>query len=115
METVTLGVASREAVNNRFLDAFEGTEQGPQITFESAELLFRILTQRRWNIISSITGTGPLSIPEIARRVGRDVPAVDRDVRALFNAGIVELTDDGSIIFRYAAVRVDFVLTAPRN
>jgi len=38
METVTLGVASREAVNDRFLDAFEGTEQGSDIKFESAEL-----------------------------------------------------------------------------
>jgi len=115
METVTLGVASREAVNNRLLDAFEGTDQGPQVTFESAELLFRILTQRRCNIISSITGTGPVSVPEIARRVRRDVQAVDRDMRALFIAGIVELTNDGSIIFRYAAVRVDFVLTTMRN
>ena len=62
METVTLGVASREAVNNRFLNAFEGTEQASHITFESVELLFRILTQRCWNIIGSITGTGPVSI-----------------------------------------------------
>jgi hypothetical protein len=40
METVTLGVASRKAVNNRFLNAFEGTEQASHITFESVELLF---------------------------------------------------------------------------
>ena len=52
METVTLGVASREAVNHRFLDAFVGTAQGPHITFESAELLFQVLTQRRWNIVA---------------------------------------------------------------
>ncbi len=115
METVTLGVASREAVKNRFLNAFEVTAQGPHITFESAELLFRILTQRRWNIVSSITGKGPVSNAEIARRGRRDVQAVDRDVRALFNAGIVELTNDGSIVFPYAAVHVDFVLTGPRN
>jgi predicted transcriptional regulator len=115
METVTLGVASREAVNHRFLDAFAGTAQGPHITFESAELLFQVLTQRRWNIVSSMTGTGPVSIPEIARRGRRDVKPVDRDVRALLNAGIVAPTVDGSIVFPYAAVHVDFVLTAPRN
>ncbi|MGX7004899.1 HVO_A0114 family putative DNA-binding protein [Caballeronia sp. KNU42] len=115
METVTLGVASREAVNNRFLDAFAGTAQGPHITFESAELLFQVLTQRRWNIVSSITAAGPVSIPEIARRVRRDVKAVDRDVRALLNAGIVAPTADGAIVIPYAAVRVDFVLTATRN
>ena len=62
-----------------------------------------------------MTGAGPVSIPEIARRVRRGVKAVDRDVRALLNAGIVEPTADGSIVFPYAAVRVDFVLTAPRN
>jgi predicted transcriptional regulator len=115
METVTLGVASREAVNNRFLDAFEGMEQGPQITFESAELLFRILTQPRRNIISSITGTGPVSIPEIARCVRCDIQAVDRMcVRCSTPASWSQLTTL-SIVFRYAAVRVDFMLTAPHN
>lgn len=115
METVTLGVASREAINNRFVNAFEGAAQRLRITFDSAELLFQVVTQRRWNFVSSMTGAGPVSISEIARRVRREIKTVDRDVRVLLNAGILSPTADGLIVFPYAAVHVDFVLTAPRN
>ena len=112
MKTVTLGVASRETVNKRFLAAFEGKAQGAYITFESPELLFQTLTQMRWNIIKASTGTGPLSIREIARRVGRDVKAVHRDVHALLDAGVIERNAEGAIVFPYEAVHVDFMLQA---
>ena len=112
MKTVTLGVASREAVNKRLLAAFEGKAQGATITFESPELLFQTLTQMRWNIIKAITGAGPLSIREIARRVERDVKAVHRDVHALLDAGVIERNAEGAIAFPYEAVHVDFVLQA---
>ena len=112
MKTVTLGVASRETVNKRFSAAFEGKAQGAYITFESPELLFQTLTQMRWNIIKAITATGPLSIREIARRVGRDVKAVHRDVHALLDAGVIERNAEGAIVFPYEAVHVDFMLQA---
>lgn len=70
METVTLGVASREAINNRFLNAFEGAAQRPHITFDSAELLFQVLTQRRWNIVSSMTGQGLYRSPRLRDACG---------------------------------------------
>jgi predicted transcriptional regulator len=112
MKTVTLGVASRDAVTARFLDAIKGKAQGAYITFASPEQLFQTLTQLRWNIIQSITGLGPVSIREISRRVGRDVKSVHRDVHALLNAGVLERTDNGAIVFPYDAVHVDFMLKA---
>jgi predicted transcriptional regulator len=112
MNTVTLGVASRETVTKRFLAAFENKQQGSYITFESPEMLFQTLTQLRWNLIKTITGAGPLSIREIARRVDRDVKAVHRDVHALLQSGVVERTDEGAIVFPYDAVHVDFMLQA---
>jgi predicted transcriptional regulator len=112
MTTVTLGVASRDAVTARFLAAMSGQEQGAFISFESPELLFQTMTQLRWNIIKAITGAGPLAIREIARRVGRDVKAVHRDVHALLAAGVVERNEDGMIEFPYSAIHVDFMLEA---
>ena len=114
MNTVTLSVASREAATRRFLAACE-TEHPPQgahITFESPDLLFKTLTQLRWNLIKTITGAGPLSIREIARRVNRDVKAVHRDVHALLDAGVLERSAEGAIVFPYDAVHVDFMLRA---
>ena len=52
-----------------------------------------------------------MTIREAARRVGRDVKAVHGDVRALLDAGILDRTADGRVVFPYDAVHVDFTLT----
>ena len=112
MKTVTLGIAPRDAVSTRFLAAMNGKAQGAYITFESPAVLFQTLTQMRWNIMRVITGAGPLSIREIARRVDRDVKAVHRDIHALLDVGVLERTKNGAIEFPYEAVHVDFMLKA---
>ena len=112
MNEVTLSVASREDVTNRALLAFNGKAQGSHITFASVELLWRTLTAKRWELLKAMTGHGPMSIREAGRRVGRDVKAVHTDVHALLNAGVIERTDDGRILFPFDAVHVDFVLSA---
>ncbi|CAA7621876.1 conserved hypothetical protein [Candidatus Terasakiella magnetica] len=111
MKTVTLSIASREDVSRRALAAFEGEAQGDHISFTSIELLWQTLTQKRWELLKAMTGQGALSIREAARRVGRDVKAVHRDVHILLDAGILERFDDGRIVFAYDAVHVDFTLT----
>lgn len=109
MTTVTLSVASREDVNARARAAFRGEAQGAHISFASADLLWRTLTKKRWDILQAMTGQGELSIREVARRVGRDVKAVHGDVTALINAGVIERTATG-VVFGHDAVHVDFVL-----
>jgi len=110
MNTVTLSVASREDVTRRSLAAFEGEAQGAHISFASAELLWKTLTRKRWELLRAMTGQGAMSIREAARRVGRDVKAVHADVHALLNAGVLDRAD-GGIEFPYDAVHVDFTLT----
>ncbi len=112
MNQVTLSVASREDVTRRALSAFEGKREGAHITFASVELLWRTLTAKRWELLKAMTGQGPMSIREAARRVGRDVKAVHGDVQALLAAGVLDRTEDGRIAFPFDAVRVDFVLNA---
>ena len=110
--TVTLCVASREDVTARALAAFGGHEQDERISFASAELLWRVLTEKRWAILRAMAGQGGLSIREVARRVERDVKAVHRDVLALLDAGVLDRTDEGRVVFPYNAVHVDFMLEA---
>jgi predicted transcriptional regulator len=112
MNQVTLSVASREDVTRRAVAAFEGRRQGAHITFASVELLWRTLTAKRWELLKAMTGQGPMSIREAARRVSRDVKAVHGDVHALLAAGVLDRTDDGRVVFPFDAVRVDFVLDA---
>jgi predicted transcriptional regulator len=53
-----------------------------------------------------------MSIREAARRAGRDVKAIHGDVTALLNAGVLDRTDDGRIVFPFEAVKVEFLLQA---
>jgi predicted transcriptional regulator len=110
MRTVTLDVSSREAANRRVLRAFEGEPQGDIISFESPALLFKVLSGKRWEVLNLMTGSGPMTIRELARRLGRDVKAVHGDVRALLNAGILQKTESGQIVFPFEALHVDFML-----
>jgi predicted transcriptional regulator len=111
MKVVTLQVASLDEVKQRAQDAFRGRKQGARITFASPELLFKLLTAKRWELIRTMTGAGPLTIREAARRVNRDVKAVHGDVHALLKAGVLQKTD-GRIVFPFDAVRVDMTLRA---
>lgn len=110
MNTVTLSVASRDAVTQRALAVFGGRAQGSHISFASPELLWQTLTRKRWELLQAMTGQGAMSIREAARRVGRDVKAVHGDVQVLLNAGVIDRTEEG-ILFSYDAVHVDFMLT----
>lgn len=112
MRTVTLVISSRERVNRRFLRAVEGERQEAVISFESPALLFKVLTGKRWELLKLMTGAGPMTIHEVARRLRRDVKAVHTDVHALLNAGILQKTDNGRVEFPFDAVHVDFVLKA---
>jgi predicted transcriptional regulator len=111
MTTVILGLDSGADLRGRFLAAAHGEPQGAFIGFASAELLWRVLTARRWEILRVMTGAGPLSIREVARRAGRDVKAVHGDVSALLAAGLLD-RDGRAVVFPYDAVRVDFTLAA---
>jgi len=112
MKTVTLQVAKLDEVKRRTRDAFRGRKQGSRISFATPELLFRVLTAKRWELIRTLAGAGPVAIREAARRVGRDVKAVHGDVHALLNAGILQKNAAGLIVFPYDAIRVDMTLRA---
>jgi predicted transcriptional regulator len=110
--TVTIGVASETEVRERTLRAFRGQAQGAHISFPSIEMLWKIITPRRWDLLRVMTGAGPLAIREIARRSGRDVKSVHRDVHALLTAGVMDRSPDGRVVFPYDAVHVDFIMRA---
>jgi len=83
-----------------------------RISFASPELLWRVLTAKRWELLKAMCGAGPVSIREAARRVGRDVKAVHGDVKALLNAGVLSRNAAGTIGFPFESVKVEFMLRA---
>lgn len=111
-ETITIGVASIEETQRQVAAAFRGEALGHHIAFASVELLWQVLTAKRWEILQAMCGQGPAAIRAVARRVGRDVKAVHGDVQVLLTAGLIDKTEDGAVVFPYRAVRVDFTLRA---
>ena len=114
MNTVVLEVRSLAgtlADAKRVMKTRRG-EREARIAFATPELLWQILTAKRWELLKALCGAGRLSIREAARRVGRDVKAVHADVKALLRAGILNRTEDGRIEFPFQAIKVEFVLQA---
>jgi predicted transcriptional regulator len=87
-------------------------EREARIGFASPELLWQVLTAKRWELLKAMCGAGPISIREAARRVGRDVKAVHGDVKALLDAGLLSRNAVGAIEFPFESVKVEFMLRA---
>ena len=114
MKTVVLEVQpAREALRASSRAMKTGrAEREAHIGFASPELLWQVLTAKRWELLKAMTGAGPMSIREAARRVERDVKAVHGDVMALLGAGLLNRTDTGAVEFPFESVKVEFMLRA---
>lgn len=114
MSTVTLDVAPLGAALDGLRAAWSTgkAEDGARISFATPELLWQVLTARRWEILKAMAGREAMSIRAVARLVGRDVKAAHADVHALLDAGLIDRTADGRIVFPYDTIHVDFMLKA---
>lgn len=114
MTTITLGVSSLADGLAAFSQAWKSgkPDAGARISFATPELLWKVLTAKRWAILQQLTGQGPIGLRELARRVQRDVKGVHTDVQALIAAGLLRRADDGKIEFPFDAVHVDFILAS---
>ena len=112
MSTVTIDIRS---LSDSLAEAARAMENlvpsEPRISFDTPELLWNTLTDKRWSILKAMTGAGPLALREIARRVGRDVKGVHADAHVLLHAGLID-RDTRGFLFPYDAIHVDFVLRA---
>ncbi|MBW9077999.1 transcriptional regulator [Agrobacterium pusense] len=117
MTVLTVRLSTIKDIRTRFVAA--GTlamtgkpvEAKPSVEFSSYEDLHRVLAPLRLAVIKALAGQGPLSIREVARRVGRDVQAVHRDVTSLLHAGVIDRNETG-IEFPYDSIHFEFDVKA---
>ncbi len=114
MKTVILDVRPPGEAMADFVRVWKAgkAEKSARISFATPELLWSVLTAKRWELLKAMCGAGPMSIREAARRVERDVKAVHGDVTALLNAGVLDRVADGRVVFPFEAVKVEFLLHA---
>lgn len=114
MKIVTLDVRAPADAMAGFVQSWKTgkAQTSPRISFATPELLWKVLTAKRWELLKALCGAGPVSIREAARRVDRDVKAVHGDVIALVNAGVLSRAKGGGVEFPFEAVKVEFMLQA---
>ena len=81
-------------------------------TLYAVNRLTTAFTAKRWELLKAMCGAGPMSIREVARRVGRDVKAVHGDVTALLNVGVLSRSPEGRVEFPFDSIKVEFILQA---
>ncbi len=114
VKTVTLDVRAPSEALAEFAQVWK-TGQGARsdrISFATPELLWKVLTAKRWELLKALCGAGPVTVRDAAGRVGRDVKAVHMDLTALVSAGVLSRTAAGQVEFPYEAVKVEFLLQA---
>lgn len=114
VKTVVLDVRSPEDAMRDFLEVWKTGKprKAARISFATPELLWKVLTAKRWELLKALCGAGPVTIREAARRVNRDVKAVHSDLTALRKAGVIDRTESGQVEFPYEVIKVEFMLQA---
>lgn len=77
----------------RGLDAGRHMPQPASISFESMELLLKVLTPNRWILLRTLRASGACSIRALSHLLRRDYRGVHADVTALLDAGLIERSD----------------------
>ncbi len=112
--TITMNADWRAALRAAGMRAGAPGYQGEVLNFETAGSFFGRLTERRWVLVHTLQGQGPMPLRELARRVGRDVRRVHDDVEVLAELGLVERTEGGGVECPFEAVHIDMHLMAPQ-
>ena len=87
-------------------------QKAARISFASPELLWKVLTAKRWELLKALCGAGPVTVRDAAKRVKRVVKAVHSDLTALRMAGVIDRTESGQLEFPYDTIKVEFMLEA---
>jgi predicted transcriptional regulator len=95
MNTVTLDVRSRAEAMAEVKRVWKAGEaqKTARISFPTPQLLLKVLSAKRLELVEAMCGAGPVTIREAAKLVRRDVKAVHSDITALVKAGILNRED----------------------
>ena len=110
--TITLQADWQAGLRAAAQAAQQSTYQGEVLNFESPGHFFGQLTEKRWALVRTAQGKGPLSVRELARLAGRDVKRVHEDVVVLSQLGLLERTEDAGVVCPYTSMHIDMYLKA---
>lgn len=111
---VTVGGAIEGEISQRFINAWHRAERGEtfeerHLAFENWDILARVLTGKRMELLSHVRRHKITSIRALAKALQRDYSNVHADVQALSNAGLLE-SKPGSIRANYDSIETKIAI-----
>jgi predicted transcriptional regulator len=100
MMRITVGSAMENDGAHRFVDAWHRAGRGEasqerRLAFESWDVLTRVLTAKRLELLRYVRRHDVNSIRGLAKALGRDYSNVYGDVQSLIEAGLLDVGGDG--------------------
>ena len=97
---ITVGGTMEDEASRRLVDAWHRAERGESfqerhLAFESWDVLSRVLTAKRLELLRYVRQHKVTSVRALAKALGRDYSNVHADVRALTSAGLLDPSDGG--------------------
>ena len=83
-----------------------------RLTFESLPVLLKNLTPARWTLLEALKRSGPMSINELARLLGRNYKNVHTDVTRLLELGLIGRVQDQQITVAWDTIAAEMKLAA---
>ena len=115
---IDVGVGSLSEALDRFERTWAGARKRARraaeirLTFESLPVLLANLTPARWTLLEQLRRAGPVSINELARRLGRHYKNVHTDVLRLIELGLIERRPDQRVAVMWDIVAAEMRLAA---
>jgi predicted transcriptional regulator len=100
----------RARAAGRRIDAGDSSRQADELSFESVETLFRVLTPNRWAMLAKLRTLGPSSIRALAKALGRDYRGVHADVVALLGIGLIDRDSDNRISVPWSKITAELAV-----
>ena len=101
---------ARAAATMRSIARGEKMQPHFGINFEQIGQMLAAFTPKRWELIATLREAGPLTIAQLARRLGRDYKNVHTDVNQLIGWMAVARGDDGRVSVPWSEIVVDMKL-----
>jgi predicted transcriptional regulator len=92
------------------LDTGQDVEPYVGIGFTLTEQMLSVFTPERWRLVGLLREVGPLTVAELARRLGRHYRNVHADCKRLEEWYVVEWDESGRVSVPWEEVQVDIHL-----
>ena len=101
---------ARAAATMRAISRGEKMQPHFGVNFEQIGQMLAAFTPKRWELIAALREAGPLTIAQLARRLGRDYKNVHTDVNQLIDWMAVTRGDDGRVSVPWSEIVVGMKL-----